>query len=342
MARVGSYEIDQASYDHLLAAEAQSEEAPNQTIPVPPRFALCVKQLSATAKGLGVQAPVSVLRTKCQERYEALKERTLDRLLVADWVRGEAAEVGLSVDSGEVQRALEDAKRERFADDAQYKRYLDQTGLSGSELVRQEEVKLLAELIQHGVTQPYASLSRARVKAYYDTHPTLDARPETRDIRVVRAGSSATAGLRVRREIRQGRRFASLARALPRQPAESRHGFKAHYETHAFRQPRLNRAILAAEPHVLTGPVKTEHGYYVFEVTHVYPPKRRPFRDLEASLLRTLPGRLARQALSTFSASWTKRWKAKTSCAPGYRVPLCTQSKRAPSRVPLEAPGAFE
>jgi parvulin-like peptidyl-prolyl isomerase len=342
LARVGSDEIDQAAYDRQFSAEAEREESSTQAIPVPPRFELCVKRLQAAARGLGIAMPTrSLFQAKCQARYEALRERALDRLLVGRWIVGEAADLGLTVGPAQAQQAVSRAIKARFSSETQFKDYLAQTWLNRADLVSEARVALLARLIRHRITRGLGAFSRARIKAYYESHPSLDATPETRDLEIVRAGSVAAA-TKIKREIAAGRSFASAANALPHQPAESKDGFKAHYEHHAFREPKLDTAVFAAKPDVLYGPVALSIGFYVFRVTHVYPSRQRPFQEVERSVVRTLPRRLTQQVLSRFTTSWTQRWKARTDCASGYRVPLCSQAKASSTRASIEAPGAFE
>jgi foldase protein PrsA len=293
------------------------------------------------ARVLRQHPPASLLRTKCREHYEALRQATLDRLIRTEWVIGEAAELGLSVTSAEVQRSLASAERTYFTSHAQIEHYLSRTGLSEDDLSTQMKGKLLAGLIQSKVSEPFRSLSTAEIKAYYESHPTLDAPTKMRDIRIVRAGATAKQGFRLRQELLGGRSFADAAKAQPKQPAETEHAFKARYEPHAFRQPRLNRAILIAPAHKIIGPVKTEYGYFLFEVTHIYHRRRPRFSEVEASLVKTLPARLQHHALRAFTANWVTRWQARTTCAAAYRAPLCNSSPTAVS-VSVEVPDAFE
>ena len=52
------------------------------------------------------------------------------------------------------------------------------------------------------------------------------------------------------------------------QPAFSMEGLVVGYKSGAgYHQVRLNRAIFAASPRVLSGPVGVTGNYYVFEVT---------------------------------------------------------------------------
>jgi foldase protein PrsA len=344
VARVGSYAVGQGAYDRLFAAEAQRVETPISALPIPPRYSGCISALTALADRLGLPVPArALLWAKCQQRYEVLRERTLNRLLAGEWVSGAAAELGISVDSGQVQQAFDKSTRERFPTEAQLGLYLKHTGLTRSDLVFWSKVKLLAGLVRERIARQVGPLSRDRVKAYYESHPGIEGTPEKRDVMVVRAGTSVKAGLNVRREIAAGRSFASLAKALPRQPAETRDGFHPGYENHAFRQPRLNRAILSARPHVLYGPIKTEYGYYVFDVIRVHPRRQRPFREVEANIMQKLPGQIHQQALTAFETSWAAKWKARSACANGFDVSLCEQASEPPkAQVSLEAPGAFE
>jgi len=344
VARVGSEQIDQAAYDRRFAAEAQDEEATAGLIPVPPRFEKCVAQLEASLKKLNLQMPSSSrLRGRCNALYEGLREKTLTRLIVGQWVTAAAAEEGVTAKSAQVREELERSWQDAFASKAQFRQYLVQTGLKLSDVAREARVIVLARLLRRNVLQRLGSFSRSRIKAYYKTHPELDSKPELRKIEIVRAGSVAAA-TRIKRKIAAGESFERAAKGLPHQPVGARNGVVPNFEHYS--EPLLNHAMHAAKLHVLTGPVGLGPGFppgwYVFRVVHVYPLRQKPFRDVEAKLLKTLPGQLRRQAVEEFESSWTERWKAKTLCAAGYETALCRQITGSTARVSIDVPDVFE
>jgi hypothetical protein len=344
VARVGSQKIDQAAYDHLFAAEADRAGAP---IPVPPHFELCVKQLGATARRIGIKTPASsILRPKCRERYEELQSKTLDRLLAGSWATGAARELGLLVSDTQVQAKLAQARRARFANAAQYKSWLTKTGTTSEDLEAEAKAELLLEKIRRAVIQKLGPLTPAKVKAYYEAHPDLGSIPATWDLEIVSAKSLKQAA-RMRREIVSGRSFAEVSAGLPYQPVESKDGRVPEYGSIGhYSEPVLDRAIVSAKPKTLEGPLKVMFGpnprWFVFRNANMRPQRQKPFHTVEASLGKTLPTRIEQEALSAFRSRWVAKWRAKTSCAAGYRAPLCDRAQDEPSQASLGIAGPFQ
>lgn len=343
MARVGSQEINQAAYDHLFAMEAELAEEP---VPVPPDFEDCVKHLFAVAKQLGFKRPPSsALRLKCRERYEELHAKTLDRLLASIWVIGAAKELGIAVSDEQVQAKLAHARQSRFRDAGKYKRWLAKTGMTQRELQTEAKAELLTPMIRDAVRQRLGPLTRSKVKAYYEAHPDIGSLPATWDLEIVNVDSAQKAA-RIKREIASGRSFAMVSAGLPQQPVGSKAGHDPDYGAQGlYAEPDLDEAIAAAKPKTIEGPLKIMFGstphWFVFRVLKAKPQYQRAFREVEAGLGKTLPARIRRGALSAFSSSWAAKWKARTTCAANYQVPLCDRAKGSPTQASLGIPGVF-
>lgn len=343
VARVGSQKIDQAAYDHLFAVEAELAEMP---VPVPPDFERCVKHLYAVARQIGAKRPPrSALRLKCRERYEELRTKTLDRLLVGAWVIGVAKELGITVSDEQVQAKLARARRVRFPDGAEYKRWLARTGMTQRELEDEVKAELLTEPIRRAVLERLGPLTRSKVKAYYEAHPQIGSVPGSWDLEIVSAASLREAA-QMRREISSGRSFAAVSAGLVYQPVGSKHGHDVDYGAAGhYAEPVLDKAITTAKPKTLEGPLKIMFGptprWFVFRVVKAKPQFQKAFREVESGLGKTLPSRIRQEALDAFSSSWAAKWKARTSCAANYQVSLCERAKGNPTQDSLGIPGVF-
>src|SRR5262245_18505099 len=169
VAQIGSYKISQKAYADLFTAESKREEAPVEALPIPPRYDECVTHLRAVAKKIGARVHSDApLRAKCRERYEALRARTLDRLITGEWIAGAASELGLSVAPAQVKETVAASSRERFQNEAQLKQYTVQTGLSRVDLELETRVELLAKVLKAHIVGQLGPLSRERLKAYYE------------------------------------------------------------------------------------------------------------------------------------------------------------------------------
>jgi hypothetical protein len=317
IARVGPYTIDARAFRHAYVEAVEAEPAATRAAAVPPHFASCVERIASIAKTLNLTLPTRAQRAaKCRARYEAARDEILSRAIPRLWVLAEARELGLKV-------ALE----------------------AGDELIGprlQTESARLAKQIADRLLAPLASLSRARIRSYYESHKQVFAVPAQRDLGIVRV-ASAGAAEQIKREIAAGRTFASAARGLPRQPQAGVHGFVPRYESGAFREPILNDAIFAAKPHVLEGPLRVSalYGYYVFEVLRDYPSHQRPFAQVERKVLAELPRKLRQERLASFVRRWSARWRAQTACAPGYIVELCATARHSAPNEPASQAGSI-
>ena len=85
----------------------------------------------------------------------------------------------------------------------------------------------------------------------------------------------------------------------------------------------LDKAIFEADRGKLIGPVKTQFGYYVMEVTKVTEAKQQSLEDSKASIKQILASENQRKALDTFGKDYRGRWKEETKCREGFVTADC-------------------
>jgi SurA N-terminal domain len=93
----------------------------------------------------------------------ALKEQTLEFLISAAWVEGEAAERHLQVSPQEVANSYERTKRQHFPHEGEFQRFLSKSGQTEEDLRFRVRLKLLSARIQ---AQVHASGSTTAVKSF--------------------------------------------------------------------------------------------------------------------------------------------------------------------------------
>jgi foldase protein PrsA len=69
---------------------------------------------------------------------------------------------------------------------------------------------------------------------------------------------------------------------------------------------------------VLSGPVKTNFGYYVFQVTGSTPGSVQSLAQAESSVKSQLVATQQQSSLSSFVKNFKKKWIAKTDCRSTY------------------------
>jgi hypothetical protein len=338
VARAGPYAITKAMFAHALYTTGKETAG---GIPVPPEFTACIARLKAVdarSVSSGAKPPsVATLRSECRSHYQGLETDAMDELIIDDWAMGGAAEEGVSVSNQEVQQLL---KEQEGKEPAQFAKTLAASGRTVADYALSLRVQLLEEGIRRVIREKSEHPSQAQVASYYDEHRTLFGTPERRDLEIARAGSEAGAQT-VKREIASGKSFASVVKKLPlQQPIYSKEGLVLGYESNMYSEPPLNNAILAAKPHVLSGPINIFLGSYIFEVTRIYPARPEPLAQAQAAIRKSLPNELYEQKLVAFISGWRTRWMAKTDCLPGYVFAKCRQFK-PPAGSPPQAADPF-
>ncbi len=333
-ARVGPYSITGATLDRLLAA-AQSDDPASELL-VPPRFSACVAQLEA--QSAAAEEPAmgrAQLTRECQTRYQELQQTVLDRLISDDWLIGGARELGVGIGGGEARAGVDRYRREHFSSDSQFRRFL--AGRTAADLVFETRAKLAAKAIRQALDRRAGSIGRAAIVSYYDAHRFQYLVSAERDLKIARTATEAAAA-KVKAEIASGKSFASVVAHLPiRQPINSGDGLVVGLQPHVYGEPPLNQAIFTARPGVLTGPIATWFGYFVFDVTRVRFQRERPLTEVQTSIRRQLVSPLQQRALAAFVKRWTATWTARTNCSPQTIAPKCRQY-RGGTTGPAEEP----
>ena len=99
----------------------------------------------------------------------------------------------------------------------------------------------------------------------------------------------------------------------------------------------FDTAIFGADKGKITGPVKTQFGYYVFKVDKVNAASQQTLEQAKATIKQVLASQNQQKALDTFVKDFRKKWKEKTDCRKGYVTQDC---KNAPKPTPTPTPGA--
>jgi SurA N-terminal domain len=84
-----------------------------------------------------------------EKGYEGFARATLDSLLEAVWLKGEAAEVGIAaITRRQVMRELAAIKRESFKSEAEYRRFLKEARYTKRDVYERVELQLLSVRMQ--------------------------------------------------------------------------------------------------------------------------------------------------------------------------------------------------
>lgn len=328
--------ISKTTFNHWIgvasaagATALPGQKAPKSVIPEPPAYTACIAHLKETEpKPTKGQQPKTEaqLKTQCEQQYKALQQQVLGFLISSDWVLGEAGEMGVNVTDKQVVAHFNQLKKQQFPKEAEFQKFLASTGQSISDLLLRVKLSMLSTKIQEKVTKAKKNVNEAEVAKYYNEHKSQYGQPERRDLRIVLT-KTESAAKQAKSEIQSGKSFATVAKSKSIDPTSKNTGGELPGVVQGEEQKALSEAVFAAKQGVLSGPVKTPFGYYVYEVKAIHAPTQQSLAQVKSTIKQQLAAQGQQGALSTFVKEFQKKWKGKTECRSGYVVQDCKESK---------------
>jgi foldase protein PrsA len=342
VAQVNGQPITKVTLDHWIgiaaaASTATASATSKPAIPEPPAYTACIAHLQATepkpAKGQQAKTPAA-LKTQCEQEHKSLQQEALGFLTAVNWVIGEGEEMGVKVSDKEVVKRLDELKKQRYPKEAEFQKLLARTGQSVSDVLLRVKYEMVTTKLQEKITKDSKSVSEAEVAKYYNEHTSQYGQPEKRDLRIVLTKTEAAAKQALS-EIQSGKSFASVAKSKSIDPTSKNSGGELPGVVKGEQQKALSEAVFAAKKGVLSGPVKTPFGYYVFEVKTIHAPSQQSLAQVKAEVKQLLASQGEEKSLEKFSKEFEKKWKARTECRAEYVVQACKEYK-----APKTATGA--
>jgi foldase protein PrsA len=323
--------ITKATYNHWLgvaAASSASTPGGKSAVPVPPKFTGCIAAAKAAAKPAKGQTPPTeaALKSQCERQYKALRQEVLGFLISSNWVIGEAKSLGVKLSDAEVKKQFEKIKSQQFPKAAEFEKFLKTSGQSVSDLLLRVKLNLLSQKIQQKVIKQKSKVTQADIAKYYKENPKRFSVPEKRDLLIILTKTEAQAK-KAKEEVESGKSFQSVAKRVSIDPTSKANGGKLTGVVKGQEEKQLDAAVFSAKKNVLSGPVKTPFGYYVFEVQAITPGSQQSLKQAEPSIKSQLTATKQQTALSKFVKEFKKKWMSKTDCRAEYVITDCKQYK---------------
>jgi foldase protein PrsA len=334
--------ITKDTFTHWLnvaAASSSSAAASKPVIPDPPKYTACIAHLAATAPkpAKGQKAPTQAqLKSQCEQQYKSLQQEVLGFLISSEWVIGEAKSLGVKVSDKEVKKQFEKIKNQQFPKAAEFEKFLKNSGQTVSDLLLRVKLNLLSSKIQQKIVKQKSKVTQAQIAKYYKENPKRFGVAEKRSLRIILTKTEAQAK-KAKQEIQSGKSFASVAKAVSIDPTSKANGGLLPGVVKGQEEKALDAAVFSAKQKVLSGPIKTPFGYYIFEVQAITPGSQQTLKQAEPSIKSQLTATQQQAALSKFVKGFKKKWTAKTDCRAGFVVADCKQYK-APKTTSTGAP----
>jgi hypothetical protein len=258
------------------------------------------------------------------------RERAIDLLISADWLTGEAKEQGLEVSDDAVERQLQRRFQALPGGRSEFEEEIRSADQTTADVKLEIRAELTAAKLRAMITRKVPPVTRAEIAAYYAGHLVTFRIPDLRHADLIESIPTRAAAVALGRRLGSGERFAR--RALHEQVARQTRYEAAHRENAA-----LVRAIFAAKPGRVAGPVRFNHRWVLVVVRREVPGRLEPLSEVGGEIAMRLQKSRRRGAALAFAGAYERRWAARTSCHPGFVVRKCSQysGPRTPEANPL-------
>jgi len=348
VAKVDDSSIKKSTFDHWMKIAAissqgpvQGSAAPQVQIPKPPEYTDCIAQKKRTAPKPPKGQPKPTddqFKSQCKQEYEGLRDQVMQLLVQNAWVEGEAKEQNVKVTDAEIDKALAQQKKQSFPKAKDYEKFLKTSGFTEEDIKFRVRLEQLSNKLREKIVKGKDKVTDQQITDYYNKNKQRFAQPERRDLRVVLTKSQSRANA-AKRELQGGGTWQAVAKKYSVDQASKKQGGKLLAVAKGQQEPALDKAVFAAKKGQLQGPVKTQFGFYVFEVQKITPKSQQSLDQAKATIRGILASENQQKALDKWIKDFQKRWKEKTNCAEGYVTQDCKNAPKQKS-TSTTPPGA--
>jgi foldase protein PrsA len=339
VASVDGNHIEKEEFDHWMQVASKSSGQPNASVPDAPEFTKCVADKKKNAPKPAEGQPKTTdaqLKEQCEQEYNQLRDQVLQLLTSFEWIEGEAEEQKISVSDAEVKKSFDQQKKQSFPKEEDYQKFLKDYGQTEQDIMQRVKLDLLSNKIREKVVGGKDKVTDAQIEDFYNKNKERFAQPERRDIRVVLTKSEAKAE-QAKAALDGGESWKSVAKQYSIDEASKSQGGKLEAQAEGNLEKALDEAVFGADRGAVEGPVKTQFGYYVFEVDKIQKASQQSLEQAKETIRGTLQSQNQQKALDAFVKDFQEKWKERTECRDGYVTQQC---KNAPKPTPTPTPGA--
>jgi foldase protein PrsA len=259
-------------------------------------------------------------------------------LIQNEWVKREAEQQKVSVSDAEVKKAFEDQKKQSFPKKGDYEKFLKTSGFTEADILFRVRLEQLSNKLREKVVKGKDKVSDKQISDYYNKNKKRFAQPERRDLRLVLTKTEAKAN-EAKSAIEDGQSWKKVAKKYSIDQASKNQGGSLLAVAKGQQEPSLDKAVFAARKGELQGPVKTQFGYYVFQVQKITPASQQTLEQAKATIRGILASENQQKALDTFIKDFQEKWKDRTDCRSGYVTQDCSNAPK-PKSTSTVPPGA--
>ena len=228
-------------------------------------------------------------------QYEAAVQQIMPQLVGVEIAKAYAEEKNITISDAEVNRELEKIKEQvgeqarasgqDLSNQEAYEQALEQNGITEDQLRQDIRESLPIQEVQRRVSGD-AQPSQEEVQKFYDENKEAQfTNPEQRCMRhILFNKDQKKKAEEVKGQLEDGGDFAELAKENSQDPGSAEQGGDLGCLGKGETVPEFEKAAFGAEPGEIVGPVETEFGYHVIEVTEVRAQETRSLEEVEPEI----------------------------------------------------------
>ena len=228
-------------------------------------------------------------------QYEAAVQQIMPQLVGVEIAKAYAEEKNITISDAEVNRELEKIKEQvgeqarasgqDLSNQEAYEQALEQNGITEDQLRQDIRESLPIQEVQRRVSGD-AQPSQEEVQKFYDENKEAQfTNPEQRCMRhILFNKDQKKKAEEIKGQLQDGGDFAELAKENSQDPGSAEQGGDLGCLGKGETVPEFEKAAFGAEPGEIVGPVETEFGYHVIEVTEVRAQETRSLEEVEPEI----------------------------------------------------------
>jgi parvulin-like peptidyl-prolyl isomerase len=228
-------------------------------------------------------------------QYEAAVQQIMPQLVGIEIAKAYAEENNMTVSDKEVDQEISKIKEQvgeqarssgqNLSDQKAYEQALEQNNITEEELREDIRENLPVQKVQEKVTGN-AEPSDEEIQKFYEKNKEAQfTTPEQRCARHILFNKDQKQKAEdVEKQLEDGADFAKLAKENSQDPGSAEKGGDLGCLGKGETVPEFEEATFGAEQGEIVGPVKTEFGYHIIEVTDAKPEQTRPLSEVESQI----------------------------------------------------------
>ena len=264
-----------------------------------------------------LKAPLDLDTPDGASAFDALKKKSLDRLIDTRLIGQQAAELNLKVTSEEVDRAVDEIKKQNKIEDAEFEEALKGQGFTLEGYRKNLSRQLLDMKVVNTAVRGRVVISDDEVRTAYNQSDRQNAGERLAHLREIviavpknattaEVGKKQALAAKVATQASSGKDFSALAKAYSESDTRADGGDLGFVQAGNLVEA-LGEVVTQMDPGDVRGPVRTQVGWSVLQLVEWKAGNLRPYDEVKDQLRRQLYDQQVEKA----TAAWIKELRRK-------------------------------